>query len=140
MIVKTRMNVKMNSAAESGPKDYISEVSESSLGASIRDYFTPSDILVLRTAGSKWNNAKLYGEFAALWFFLMTKDGSKWPSMCSDYRQSSGFGKGMFEPGRLPDLTAFGNSGEWTVAGIEEPRGVQSKTSPATCVLQHVTN
>ena len=31
----------------------------------------------MRTAGLKWNCAKLYGEFAALWFFLMTKDGSE---------------------------------------------------------------
>ena len=34
-------------------KDYISEVSESSLWASIRHYLTPSDILVFRTAGSQ---------------------------------------------------------------------------------------
>ena len=50
---------EFDSATESGPKDYISEVSESSLWASIRDYLAPSDILVLRTVGSKWNNAKL---------------------------------------------------------------------------------
>ena len=104
---------EFDSAAESGPKDHISEVSESSLRASIRDYLAPSDILVLCTAGSKWNNAKLYGEFAAMWFFLMT-DGSEWPSMCSDYRENFGFGDGMFEPGRLPDLTAFGKSAKWT--------------------------
>ena len=29
----------------------------------------------MRTAGPKWYNARLYGEFAALWFFLMTKSG-----------------------------------------------------------------
>ena len=34
---------EFGSAGESGPKDYISEVSESSLWASIRDYLTPSD-------------------------------------------------------------------------------------------------
>ena len=77
---------EFDSDAESGPKDYISEVSESSMWVSIRDYFTPSDVLFLRTAGSKWNNAKLYGEVAALWFFLMTKNGSEWPSTCSEYR------------------------------------------------------
>ena len=71
-------------AAESGPNDYLSAVSESSQWASIRDCFTPSDILVLRTVGSKCNNAKLCGEFAALMFIHMTKDGSEWPSMCSD--------------------------------------------------------
>ena len=53
--------IEFDSTAESVPKDYIGEVSESSLWAPIRDNLTPSDILVLRTAGSKWNNAKLYG-------------------------------------------------------------------------------
>ena len=57
---------EFDSAVGSGPKDYISEVSESSLWASIRDYLTPSDILIFRIAGSKWNYAKLYGAFAAL--------------------------------------------------------------------------
>ena len=46
----------------------------------------------MRTAGSKCNNAQLYGKVAALWFFLIDKNG------------------GMFEAGRLPDLTAFGHS------------------------------
>ena len=50
---------------ESSPKDYVSEVRESSLWASIRDYLTPLDVLAMRTAGLKWNCAKLYGEFAA---------------------------------------------------------------------------
>ena len=82
MTVKTRMKMTIgyeacDSAAESGPKDYISEVRESSSWASIRDYLTAPDVLVWRTAGPKWNNAKLYGEFAALRFFLMTKDGSE---------------------------------------------------------------
>ena len=79
---------------ESGSKDYISEMRESSLWASIRDYLTPPDDLATRMAGLKWNCAKLYGEFAALWFFLMTKDGSEegaqpeWPSLCLDHRRS----------------------------------------------------
>ena len=64
-------------SVERGPKDYISEVRESSLWASIRDHLTPLDVLATRTAGLKWNCAKLYGEFAALWFFLMTKDKCK---------------------------------------------------------------
>ena len=95
--------------AESGPKDYISEVSESSSWTSIRDYLTPPDVLVMRTVGLKWNCAKLYWEFAALWFFLMTKDGSEegaepeWPSLCLDYRQNIGFDDGMFDPGWLLD-------------------------------------
>ena len=56
-----------------GLKDYISEVSESPLWVSIRDFFTPPDVLLMRTAGPKWNPAKLYGSFSALWFFLMEK-------------------------------------------------------------------
>ena len=36
---------------ESGPKDYISDVRESSLWASIRDYLTPLGVLATRTAG-----------------------------------------------------------------------------------------
>ena len=89
---------------------------------SLRDYLTPAD-LVLRTTGSKWNNAKLYGAFAALWFFLMAKNGGEeaapaplpeWPSLRFDYRRNFGFDNGMFEPGRLPDLTAFRRLEEWT--------------------------
>ena len=66
-----------DSADGSGPKDYISEISESSLWASIRDYLTPPGVLIMRTAGPKWNRAQLYGEFAPVWFFLMTKNGSE---------------------------------------------------------------
>ena len=66
---------EFDSDAEKGAKDYISEVRESSLWVSLRDCLTLADVLVLRTAGSKWNNAKLYGAFVALWFFLMTKGG-----------------------------------------------------------------
>ena len=33
----------------------------------------------------------------------------EWPSLCSDYHRNFGFG--LFEPGRLPDLTAFKDSG-----------------------------
>ena len=85
---------------------------EAHYGASIRDFLAPSDILVLRAAVSKWNSANLYGKFDALWFFLMT-DGSECPVMCSDYRDLFFFFcNSMFEPGWLPDLTAFGNSGE----------------------------
>ena len=113
--------VARNHAAENGPKDYISVVRESSLWILIR--LGPPDVLVLRTAGSKWNNAKLYGEFAALWFFLLTKHRSEerdpvvlpeWPSLCFDYRQSFGFAPRMIESGRLPDMTACNCSGEWT--------------------------
>ena len=80
-------SVKLNLESEhaysvgSGPKDYISEVRESSLWASIQDYLTPLDVLSTRTAGLKWNCAKL------------TKDGSEegaqpeWQSLCLDHRR-----------------------------------------------------
>ena len=38
-------------ACEGCPKCFINEVSESSLLESIRDYFTPPDVLLMRTAG-----------------------------------------------------------------------------------------
>ena len=66
-----------DSADEGGPKDYISEVSERSQWASIRDYLTPPDVLIMRTGGLKGNRAQLYGKFAALWSLLTTKDGSE---------------------------------------------------------------
>ena len=105
-----------NHAAESGPKDYISVITGSSLWILIRDSLSPPDVLVLRMAGSKWNSAKLYREFTALWFFLLTKGGSEerdpvtlpeWPSLCFDHRQNFGFAPNMIESGRLPDMTAF---------------------------------
>ena len=62
-----------NHAAENGPNDYISVFRRSSLWILIRDSCSAPDVLVLRTARSKWNSAKLNGEFAALWFFLFDK-------------------------------------------------------------------
>ena len=115
--------VARNHAAENGPKEYISVVRERSLWILIRDSLSPPDVLVLRTAGSKWNNAKLYGEFAALWFFLLTKDESggrdpvtlpEWPSLCFDDRQNFALAPSMIESGRLLDMTSFNCSGEWT--------------------------
>ena len=60
-------------SADDGLKDYLSQVSDSLLWFSILDFLTPSDVLILRTAGPKWNHAKLYWIFAALWFFLVKK-------------------------------------------------------------------
>ena len=60
---------------EGGPKDCISEVSESSLWVSIRDFLTPPDVLIMRTAGPKWNQAKLYGKFAA---FVVLSHEKRW--------------------------------------------------------------
>ena len=36
----------------------------------ISEFRLPPDMLAMRTAGPKWNRAKLYGFFAASWFFL----------------------------------------------------------------------
>ena len=52
---------------EGDARDYISEVREGSLWASLCDCLSPKDVVVLRTAGSKWYDAELYGEFAQLW-------------------------------------------------------------------------
>ena len=51
--------VARNHAAENGPQDYASVMRESSLWILVRDLLCPTDVLLLRTAGSKWNNAKL---------------------------------------------------------------------------------
>ena len=40
----------------------------------------------------------------------------EWSSLCFEYRQNFGFDTEMFEPGRLPDLAVWGDSGEWTRA------------------------
>ena len=80
--------------AESGKRLH-REVRESPVWATIRDYLTPLDVLDTRTAGQEWNCAKLYGSFAALWFFLMKKDGREegaqpeWPSLCRDHRKKT---------------------------------------------------
>ena len=62
---------------DDGLKDYLSRVSDSPSWVSIRDFLTPPDILVLRTAGPQWHHAIFFGSFAALWFFLMDKDESE---------------------------------------------------------------
>ena len=72
-------------------RNYISEIRESSLWAPLHDYLTLADVLALRTAGPKWYNAKLYGEFTELWFFLTKRKSGdeppfvplpEWPSLC----------------------------------------------------------
>ena len=84
-------------AMEHGMRD-ISITRESSLWILIRDSLFPPDVIRLRTAGRRWNNAELSGEFAALWFFFMTKNEAtptsplpEWPSLCFDYRDNFGF-------------------------------------------------
>ena len=62
---------ELDSVAAGKARDYISEVCESSLWAALCDCLAPADVLVLRSTGSKYHNAKLHGEFAELWFFLM---------------------------------------------------------------------
>ena len=48
------------------------------------DCLTTADVLVLRTTGSKWYDAKLCGEFEELWIFLMTKKGGDGPHLCQN--------------------------------------------------------
>ena len=69
---------------------------------------------VQRAGGSKWY--ELYGEFAELWFFLMKTKGTdvSSPVPLPEWTNLWHFGFGLFEPGRIPDLTAFTNSGERT--------------------------
>ena len=76
--------------------------------------FCPPDVLRLCTVGRVWNDAKLYGDFAALWFFLMTnKDETpatqlpECPSLKFDYRDNFGFcpqGHGVRRVARLECL------------------------------------
>ena len=42
----------------------------------------------MRTAGPKWDHAKLYGKFPALWFLLMKKDGSEKREVFSSTRMA----------------------------------------------------
>ena len=52
---------ELGRVVEGEARDYISEVRESSLWAPLCDCLTPVDVLVLRTAGPKKYDAKLYG-------------------------------------------------------------------------------
>ena len=98
---------------ESGPKDYISEVRESSLWASIRDYLTPLDVLATHVAG------RCVGILSSV-----TKDGSEegaqpeWHGLCLDHRQNFGFNHGMFDPSWMLDVPealrdARDDAGDW---------------------------
>ena len=58
-------------------RDSISIIRECSLWILIRDSLCPPDVIRLHTAVRGWNNVQFYGEFAALWFFLMTKNEAK---------------------------------------------------------------
>ena len=105
-----------HSDVEGGPTN---NVSESSPWASVRDYLTPSDVLVLRTAGPKLEPREVVPVICRLVVLSHGKDGSgkhvsrpEWPSLRFDHRQIYVLDNGMFEPGELPDLTAPGSSGE----------------------------
>ena len=81
-----------------GMREPISIIRESSLWIRIR---RPLKVIRLRTAGRRWNNVELYGEFAALWFWFMTKNEAtptsplpEWPSPLFDYRDNFGFAPG----------------------------------------------
>ena len=87
----------------------------------IRESLCPPHVLRLRTVGRVWNEAKLYGDFAALWFFLMTnKDETpatqplEWHSLRLDSRDNFGFVPRAIESGEWPDLNAFGWAGKRT--------------------------
>ena len=70
--------------------DYLSQTRDSPVWITIRDFLFPPDMLAMRTAGPKWNHTKLYGSFAALWFFLMEKgESEKGESecLCCNFRQ-----------------------------------------------------
>ena len=92
------VSVTYDHSTERSPKDNVSAARESSLWILIRDSICPPDVLCLPAAGRRWNDAKLYDELVALWFFLMTnkEDTSaavplpEWPSLCFDYRQNFG--------------------------------------------------
>ena len=69
----------------------------------------------------RWNNAELYGEFAALWFFLMTKNEAKptsplpeWPSLHLDYRDHFGFAPRAIESGKWSDFSTLRVAGKRT--------------------------
>ena len=57
-----------------GTRDSISVIRECSLWILIRD-LCPPDVIRLRTAGREWNEARLQGDFAALWFFSYDEQG-----------------------------------------------------------------
>ena len=75
----------------------------------------PPDVIRLRTAGRRWNNAELYGGFAAVWFFLMTNNEAtptsplpEWPSLRFDYRDNFGFAPRAIESREWSDFSTLG--------------------------------
>ena len=87
--------------------DFLSQMRDSPVWITIRDFLLPPDMLAMRTAGPKWNHAKLCGFFAALWFFLMENGESEkeeseslpeWPSLWCNLRQRFGY----YESDRWP--------------------------------------
>ena len=118
MTVRTRMKIttasrRVTIADECDPKEYISEVREGSLRASLRDCLTPSDILVLRTAGSKWNNAKLYGNLLPCGSFSKKMEVSG-PARALTIAPILVLVMVCSNQDGYQNLTAIGSSGEWT--------------------------
>ena len=58
-----------NESKREGSEDYLKQVIESPLWVLVRDFLTSTDVLEIRTAGLKWNSARLYGSFTELFFF-----------------------------------------------------------------------
>ena len=92
--------------------DSSSDVREHSVWNRIRDSLCPPDVLRLRTVGRWWNVAEQYGDFAALWFFLLTNKDET--SLRSDYSDNFGSARRAIESGEWPDLTTFECAGKRT--------------------------
>ena len=108
-------NEELECGAEGEARDYFSEVRKTSSRAPLCDCLTPADVLVLRTAGPQVVRREIVWIICRI-MVLMKKKGTdvsppvplpEWPNL-------QRFVFGLFEPGRLPDLTAFEDSGERT--------------------------
>ena len=112
----------LDNAAAGGARDYISEVRESSLWAPLCDCLTGRvcwSCVLLGPSGTMRNfmvNLQNYGSSSRKEKVVMGHPLPlpEWPSLFFDYRRNFGFDNGIFEPGRLPDLTAFEDSGKRT--------------------------
>ena len=85
----------------------------------MRDYISIMDTDWLK--GGRMRQERLFGDFAALWFFLMTNKGDtaatqlpEWPSLGFDHRDNFGSAPRAIESGEWPDLNTFGCAEKWT--------------------------
>ena len=96
-------------------KDSISITGKCSPWILIRDFLFPSNVIRLRTAARRWSNVQFSGEYAALWFFFMTKNEAmptsplpEWPSRRLDYRDKIGFASLAMKSGKRSEFSTFG--------------------------------